>query len=68
MVEKYLSINLGDIVEMKKPHACDGKNKKFEIVRVGADVKIKCCNCGHVIMLDRDAFNLKVRKLLESKN
>lgn len=68
MVDIALQYDLGDIVEMKKPHACDGKNKKFEIVRVGADIKIKCLNCGHIIMIDRDAFNKKIRKIIEKKN
>ena len=37
MIETF---ELGDIVEMKKEHPCGNKN--FEIIRVGADVKIKC--------------------------
>ena len=32
---------LGSIVEMKKPHPCSNRTKQFEIVRVGADIKIK---------------------------
>ena len=34
--------DLGDIVEMKKPHAC--KANRWEIIRMGADIKIKCTN------------------------
>ncbi|KIO96509.1 Hypothetical protein UCCLB521_1878 [Levilactobacillus brevis] len=46
--------DLGDLVEMKKPHPC-GTNR-WEITRMGADIKIKCTNCGHVVMLSRREF------------
>lgn len=53
---------LGSIVMMKKNHPCGSNN--FEIVRVGADIKIKCLNCGHTIMLPRVEFNKKVKKII----
>ena len=31
---------LNDIAEMKKPHPCATKSKQFEIIRLGADIKI----------------------------
>ena len=40
---------LGSIVMMKKDHPC-GTNK-WEVVRMGADIKIKCLECGRFIML-----------------
>ena len=46
-----MNLNLGDIVELKKQHACGCK--QFEIIRVGMDIKIKCTNCKRLIMLDR---------------
>ncbi len=57
--------DIGTIVEMKKPHPC-GTNK-WEIVRVGADIKIKCINCNHIVMLPRVEFNRKLKKILEEK-
>lgn len=53
---------LNDIVIMKKPHPC-GSNK-WQIVRVGADIKIKCLNCGRTIMLERVEFNKKIKKVV----
>ena len=53
---------LNDIVIMKKPHPC-GSNK-WQIVRVGADIKIKCLNCGRTIMLERVEFNKKIIKVV----
>lgn len=54
---------LGSKVIMKKQHPC-GFNE-WEIVRTGADIKIKCCNCGRTIMLNRIEFNKKLKKVLD---
>jgi len=64
--------DLGDIVEMKKPHACVVKstNKKanaWEIIRMGADIKIRCTNCEHIVMLARRDFNKKIKKVIIKK-
>ena len=53
---------LGSIVEMKKNHPC-GCNK-FEIIRVGVDIKIKCTNCSRTIMLPIVEFNKKIKKVI----
>ena len=58
MIETFA---LGDQVVLKKPHAC-GENL-WEIVRVGADVKLKCMHCGRVVMLDRLEFLKRAKKL-----
>ena len=54
-----MEYKLGSIVIMKKGHPC-GTNE-FKIVRVGADIKIKCVNCGRVVMLPRVEFNKKTK-------
>ena len=54
---------LGNIVEMKKGHPC-GANE-WEITRIGADIKIKCTNCGRVVMIPRIEFNKKIKKILK---
>ena len=54
---------LGSIVIMKKAHPC-GENK-WEITRVGVDIKIKCLNCDRSILLPRIEFNKKLKKVLE---
>ncbi len=61
-----VSFNLYDVVEMKKPHPCKARNKLFQIVRVGADIKIKCLSCGNVIMMDREKFENSMRKVISS--
>lgn len=58
--------SLYDEVEMKKPHPCFRRSKRFQIVRVGADIKILCLGCGAVLMIDRDKFNSSIRKVVAS--
>ena len=50
---------------MKKAHPC-GFNE-WEIMRVGADIKIKCLGCGRSIMLPRIIFNKKLKKIIVDK-
>ncbi|MFA5421710.1 MAG: DUF951 domain-containing protein [Bacilli bacterium] len=61
---QVINYQLFDIVEMKKEHPCLHRTKKFQIVRVGADIKIMCLGCGNVIMLTRYDFNKRIRKVL----
>ena len=57
-----MDYKLGSMVMMKKEHPC--KTNEFEVVRVGADIKIKCVNCGRVVMLPRIEFNKKIKKVI----
>ena len=54
--------NIGTILTKKKAHPC-GENK-WEVVRLGADIKIKCLGCNHVVMLPRVEFNKKIKKII----
>ncbi len=60
MIETF---DVRDIVMMKKLHAC-GENR-WLITRTGADVKIRCAGCGHVVMMDRIEFMKKGKKILQ---
>ncbi|MCI7554433.1 MAG: DUF951 domain-containing protein [Tenericutes bacterium] len=53
---------VGDKVIMKKPHAC-GTNE-WVITRNGVDIKLKCINCNHEIMMDRLEFEKKQRRII----
>ena len=55
--------DFGDIVMMKKPHAC--QTNRWQIIRMGADIKIKCENCGHIVMMPRRELDKKLKKVLE---
>ena len=54
---------LGSIVIMKKAHPCGGN--EWEIIRLGADIKIKCSGCGRSIMIPRIEFNKKLKKIVK---
>lgn len=59
-----IDYQLYDEVEMKKKHPCASKSKLFQIVRMGADIKIKCLGCGNVIMMDRSIFETRIKKVV----
>lgn len=61
MVDKFY---LGDIVQMKKQHPCG--SYEWEVLRLGADIKIKCVGCGRLVMLPRSKFQRGVKKIIKS--
>lgn len=63
MIDK-LQYEVGDIVQLKKPHPCGSKD--WEIIRVGADFKLKCCGCGHIIMIERKLVEKKTKNLIKN--
>lgn len=61
-----MKFSVGDIVQMKKNHPCGAV--QWEILRVGMDFRIKCCGCGHMVMLPRVKFEKNVKKIISSAN
>lgn len=60
MIPNY---NIGDQIQTRKQHPCGGD--LWTILRTGADFKIKCQQCGRIVMLDRETFLKRVKKLLK---
>ena len=58
MPEERLNYEVGDIVKLKKPHPCG--SSEWEILRVGADFRLKCTGCGREVLLPR----IKAEKLI----
>jgi len=58
-----MKYDLGDIVEMKKQHPCK-KSTQWEIIRMGADIKIKCLGCDAIIMFTRRDFEKRLKKII----
>lgn len=56
-----MNINVGDILTMKKPHPCGSKD--WEVLRIGADFRLKCCGCGHIVMLPRVKSEKNIKKI-----
>ena len=65
-MENNKQYGIGTKVQMKKQHPCGGNI--VEVVRVGADIKIKCLNCGRTIMLPRIDFNKKLKRVIKDEN
>lgn len=56
-----MEINIGDIVRLKKQHPCG--SKEWEVLRVGVDFRLKCCGCGHQIMIPRKQVEKNIREI-----
>ena len=56
-----VEINVNDIITTKKPHPCKGSS--FEVLRVGADFKIKCLTCGKVILIDSETLAKRIKSI-----
>lgn len=61
-----MDYKIGDVIVSKKPHACKGR--EWEIVRTGADYKLKCRKCGRAIFLLQDELVKFTLKRVESKD
>lgn len=60
------SYELNDYVEMKKPHAC--KTNRWQVTRVGMDIRIKCQGCGASVLMPRRDFDKRLKKVLKEEN
>ena len=54
-----MEIKLGDIVHLRKQHPCGGN--EWEVVRVGADIRIRCLTCQRYILLARSDFERRFK-------
>ena len=54
-----MNFEVGDIVKLKKPHPCG--SREWEILRVGADFRLRCLGCDHQIMVERELVEKNCR-------
>ncbi|MCM1233314.1 MAG: DUF951 domain-containing protein [Ruminococcus flavefaciens] len=54
-----MDIQVGDVLKMKKQHPCG--SAEWEVLRIGADFRLKCMGCGHQIMIPRVKAEKNVR-------
>jgi len=57
-----LEIKIGDVVRFKKVHPCGGYD--WQVVRLGADIGIKCRKCGRRVLLTRSVFERRVKEFI----
>jgi len=57
-----IEIKLGDVVHLKKKHPCG--SYEWQVVRLGADIRIKCLKCQHRVLLERSVFERRVKNVI----
>ena len=61
-----MDLRLHDVLELKKEHPCG--SKRWQVLRVGMDIKLKCLGCGHELMLPRSKAEKSIRKILTEED
>lgn len=59
-----MDIQIGDVITLKKPHPC--KSHDFKVLRVGADIGIKCLGCGHYMLIPRNKLNKSIKAVMKA--
>lgn len=59
-----MDIQIGNILTLKKQHPCG--SKEWEVLRVGADFRLKCMGCGHQIMIARKLVEKNIKEIREN--
>ena len=57
--------NIGGLLVLKKGHPC-GENL-WEVVKLGADIRLKCTKCGRLVMIPRIELNKKIKRVKEKE-
>ncbi len=58
----FRELKLGDTVRLKKPHPCG--SYEWEIIRVGADIRIKCLKCKHTVLVERTVLERRIKAVI----
>ena len=56
-----MDVRVGDVLTMKKAHPCG--SAKWQVLRTGADFRLKCLGCGHEVMGARMKFEKNIKKI-----
>ena len=57
-----VDIKVGDIVQLRKTHPCG--SYEWEVVRVGADIGLKCLKCEHRVLLKKSTFDRRLKTIV----
>ena len=61
--DKVVEFRLDDVVELRKPHPCGGMH--WTVVRLGADIGVRCISCGHRVLLERRVLERRMKGFVE---
>ena len=58
-----VEVHLGDVVRLRKVHPCG--SFEWRVVRLGADIGLKCLLCGRRVLLPRSTFERRLKAFVE---
>jgi hypothetical protein len=61
-----IEIKLGDIVRLRKAHPCG--SYEWEVVRVGADIELKCLKCQRRVLLERGVLERRLKEFVSKSD
>ena len=61
-----IEIKAGDVVRLRKPHPCG--SYEWEVVRVGADIGLKCLKCQRKVLLLRGTFERRIKEIVSKSD
>ncbi|MCC8182255.1 MAG: DUF951 domain-containing protein [Clostridiales bacterium] len=57
-----MDVQVNDILQMKKPHPCGGK--EWDVLRIGMDFRLRCRTCGREMMIPRSKAERAIKKII----
>jgi hypothetical protein len=57
-----MDIQVNDVVRLRKKHPCGGD--EWQVVRAGADIRIRCLKCQRFVLLEREIFERRMKALV----
>ncbi|MCQ2435731.1 MAG: DUF951 domain-containing protein [Clostridia bacterium] len=63
---EIIRFDVGDKLQMKKPHPCGGRI--MSVLRTGSDVRVKCDTCGHDMTLERIKLEKGIKSVIKADN
>lgn len=57
-----MDLRLGDVLRLRRKHPCGGF--EWDVIRVGADIGLRCRTCGHRVLLDRPTLRSRLREVV----
>ena len=61
-----LKFEVGDVLELKKPHPWSIKSTRFRVLRVGSDIRMVCENCGRDLTVARIKLEKNIKRIIPS--
>jgi len=61
-VSSPIELRRGDVLRLRRPHPCGSSD--FEVVRLGADIGLRCVGCGRRILLARSVLERRIEQFV----